>query len=481
MANDALTELKRQHDARTLEFTHVPLGDAETERAAVRCALLEPSLFSNHLDARHFSCDSEAGMVWAAGAEILRAGRPVNEWTINDALENMGVEYPATFLSHLTDVYTPPGGFEGYAKILRAWAEYRSLVGLWAKVQNLPADGSAPDMATMFDAIQTEMERLRSDRVATSDRFHLYTAADALAPQPPVAWAVEQLLMPGSVNMIYGPPGVGKTFATLDLAVCFALGVPWADLKLMGGPVLIVDEESGKRRLAERLGKCLRGHYADEKLPIHYVTMAGCDLRGAADQAALRDLVERTGARLVLIDALVDVALGADENSVKDMIPVLHGLRQTVDATGATALLIHHPNRAGSYRGSSAIAGALDAILEFDKASGTQALWDLRTEKQRDGEPINLRLMLRWDGDMFDVKRAPDAPKAETFSKAESYVLRVLADGPMKKVDIEAGADSCSEDAARKAVYSLTNRGKIKRIDKGGSGSVATYALADPE
>ncbi len=94
-------------------------------------------------------------------------------------------------------------------------------------------------------------------------RFTVYSATDALEPQPPIDWIIESLFSAGSVSAIYGEGGSKKTYAMLDAAVCVAIGAQWLDLATSKSAVLIVDEESGRRRLSRRLGDVLRGHMAD--------------------------------------------------------------------------------------------------------------------------------------------------------------------------------------------------------------------------
>src|SRR5687767_8856357 len=53
-------------------------------------------------------------------------------------------------------------------------------------------------------------------------RFNLLSAAQALQPQPPIQWIVENLLAEASLNIFFGEPGCKKTWALIDMAVCVA-------------------------------------------------------------------------------------------------------------------------------------------------------------------------------------------------------------------------------------------------------------------
>jgi hypothetical protein len=315
-------------------------------------------------------------------------------------------------------------------------------------------------------------------------RLTIFTAADALAPLPEIVWALESYFVSPSVNVLYGPPGTGKTYALLDFAVCFALGVPWLSLQTAGGPVLIVDEESGFRRLSGRIAECLRGHRAGPETPLHYITLAGLNLSSQPDRDALAAAIAQTGARLVIVDALLDVAGGADENSATELIPLLHGLRQIADAAGAAVVVIHHANKLGDLRGSTAIRGAADAVVQFGPAAGTQTLTQMATEKQRDGIPQTVRLEMRFGGGEFFCVRAADAPHdaGVILTKVEKFVLQTLEAGPRERDAIMH--DKAAPGAAgtiRNAIYRLVGNGLIRRADAGGKGSVATFELVAPE
>ena len=82
------------------------------------------------------------------------------------------------------------------------------------------------------------------------ERYVIRDASYALAPLPPIEWIIDQLISEGSVNLFYGEPGSKKTYSLLSLGVCVALGKSWLRFDTSQQDVLIIDEESGERRLA---------------------------------------------------------------------------------------------------------------------------------------------------------------------------------------------------------------------------------------
>lgn len=313
---------------------------------------------------------------------------------------------------------------------------------------------------------------------AEKPRYKLMWARDALQPQPPIDWIVEGVVSAGSTSVIMGDAGCGKTWLTLDLAVAVASNADaWLGYKLTGGPVLIVDEESGPRRLARRLADVLRGHNAGPQTPLAYTTLNRFDLWKPEDADAIMAATREVGARLVVLDALMDLLPGRDENSVKDVLPGLLALRDVAEATNAALVVIHHANKSGGYRGSSSIKGEVDTMLEVTKDGN---LLKIRHVKARDVEEIRFSALMNFDHDLFNLspaaETADDAPAL--FTKGERFVLRYLAEhGASETTTMARAADSCSPETARRAVYALADKKLVARADDGGPGSLATYKL----
>lgn len=344
----------------------------------------------------------------------------------------------------------------------------------WFEEAILGGDGSDPGLDPQQPKQSTHPQQ--------QPRYILHSAAEALQPQPPIDWVVERLFCAGSVSLVVGEGGSKKTWSMLDMAVCVALGVDWLGFPTQQSPVLFVDEESGQRRLARRLGDVMRGHGADDKTPIWYTCLVGFNYReGPEDLGELQTLVSGSGARLVVIDALADVMIGGDENSVKDVQPVFHGLRQVAEATDVAIVMMHHSNKAGSYRGSTAMHGAVDLLLMMDSKAGENYI-AFDVEKARDVEPHKFAATGNWSPDMFNLTVASPPAASDNCTKAERYVLRYLEEnGESCMEDIKAHADACSEESARRAVYSLADKRKVRRSNVGGRGSKSLYDLVEED
>jgi hypothetical protein len=311
-------------------------------------------------------------------------------------------------------------------------------------------------------------------------RFHTYEADEALAPLPPMQWVIDQLFSRGSLSLLVGAPGSFKTYIALIMAICVALGKSFLNMATTQGGVLLIDEESGESRTKRRIREVMQGMGAGMGVPFAWTSLACLNLREVAEVTELSMLIDLKKPVLVIIDALADVAPGADENSVRDMIPVMLALRSLADKKQVAILVIHHANKMGGYRGSTAISGAVDLMLMVEK-KGTDNI-EFTTEKCRDIEPRTFSAFIEFDDVNGTVKLQPalTATKTPYYSKSEQYVIDHLTKNKQAAIDdIEANADRCTPEAARRATYALVNKGIVKRANSGARGVKAVYEL-DP-
>lgn len=332
---------------------------------------------------------------------------------------------------------------------------------------------------TITNEIFEKMRVQDNDGTASKSRYEILSAVDALQPQPPIEWIVDGLISAGSVNVFYGEGGSKKTWALLDMGICIARGEDWLNFKTQAGSVLVIDEESGQRRIKLRIGDVLRGHNADSSTPIHCVSLAEFDFGDPNDIGELYNLIINTKARLVIIDALADVMPGRDENAVKDVQPIFLSLRRIAEETQAAMVIIHHANKGGNYRGSTAIKGAVDLLLSVESKTGKNEI-TFKTEKARDTIASSFAASANFMTEKFWLIPSTTTPTLGIFSKGQRYVLRyLLANGESSMKDIMDKADSCNTTAAKNGVYELAEKGLVKRVNDGGRGVMAIYDLTD--
>lgn len=295
--------------------------------------------------------------------------------------------------------------------------------------------------------------------------FKILTAADALSPRPPLEWLVDSLILPGSVSLFAGEPGSKKTWALLHLACSIASGKTWLGFPVKQTAALIIDEESGQRRILDRLAEILLGLSIGKDTPVYAISLHAFDLRDDDGVQTLEDAISITQAGFVVIDALADVAPGADENSVKDMIPLMLNLRRLADKTQAAIAVIHHTPKAktSAYRGTSAIAGAVDLLIQIESAP-TEALIKFSTAKTRDGEPQTFYATAAWDAYEGTFTLSETGSGQVQKQGAKAFILDYLRTHQKATVDeIMANATGCTPQSAKRTLYTLANQGLVKK------------------
>ncbi|MGI8921107.1 MAG: AAA family ATPase [Solirubrobacteraceae bacterium] len=200
--------------------------------------------------------------------------------------------------------------------------------------------------------------------------------AASIPPEPP--WLAGGYLAPGVVTLLAGKPKIGKS--TLALAIGEAIDTNRSEFlgrEVNGGAVVYLSEEGAATLVHKLPAGNLRLLTRDQALPRP-------DWPAAIDAA--RREAERVGARLLVADTFTFWgALPADAE--KDAGAVAAALLPLFEAAadGLAVLLVTHTRKSGgedgdAVRGSSALAGAADIVLELERPGGERTG---RTARQR--------------------------------------------------------------------------------------------------
>jgi hypothetical protein len=337
---------------------------------------------------------------------------------------------------------------------------------------------------------RTENTEEKTAGFFTGERFALQPAFTAYQPQPPTEWLVEGLLSKGSVNLLVGEGGSKKTYAMLDMAVCLAQGLGWLNFTTRQANVVWVDEESGSNRMKKRLSQVMSAHQSPPELPFYFTSLAMYNLRTAEHVGQLMLKAWEVEAGLIVIDALADVMPGADENMVRDVVPVFQGLRKVADQTGAAVVVIHHANKSGGYRGSTSMHGAVELMLQVHSKKNTTFI-EFQSVKTRDTGMVNFAAQIHFEpgeGEAERVRLSPAHPteaqkairRGEPISRAGRYVLEYLRDnGESGLKEMVEETDKFSKNYLKKALIELKDSGLIGRTNEGGKGVTAIYDLTE--
>jgi hypothetical protein len=223
---------------------------------------------------------------------------------------------------------------------------------------------------------------------------------------------IKGLLGENTMVVLYGPSGVRKTFAALDLAFHIAAGHVWNDLATRQGAVLYIAAEGGfgiRRRIAALKKK----HGLD--VPFYLVVFPLNLFDDAKHLKALYAAIDKVGqeaavpVKLVVLDTLARVMAGGDENSAQDMSIFVQACDAIRHRTKATTMIVHHSGKdvAKGARGSSALRAATDTELEVSGEQGSKVS-TLKVTKQRDMEELG---PFRFKIEDLELGIAPDGER----------------------------------------------------------------------
>lgn len=205
-----------------------------------------------------------------------------------------------------------------------------------------------------------------------------------LATEYPPLERLLPFMAPGQLGMVYGPPGAGKTWNCLYMALALASGQPfyhWLPLRPLR--VALADGESQKAELQERLrllteaNPLLAG--AGKNLSILPVLGDTCktdgkpwNFKNPEHQSALLRFVNRYNPEVLILDNLSALIPGAEMDGVSWGEETFPWLRQ-IKATGTSVVLIHHTGKDKSRgpRGFSGMTGGEDWEVLVDGKTDT--------------------------------------------------------------------------------------------------------------
>jgi DNA repair protein RadA/Sms len=159
-------------------------------------------------------------------------------------------------------------------------------------------------------------------------------------------------LVPGSVTLIGGEPGIGKSTLLLQCAAALAAGQP----------ALYATGEESVRQVAERARRLS-------------VDAAGLSLVAETAVERILALAVEAGARAIVIDSIQTMSvegIDAAPGAVTQLRESTASLVRHAKATGTAILLIGHVTREGVIAGPRVLEHMVDTVLYFESDTGSR-------------------------------------------------------------------------------------------------------------
>jgi hypothetical protein len=295
------------------------------------------------------------------------------------------------------------------------------------------------------------------------------------------------LLPSEGLAAIIGAEKEGKSLLGLQLGLCISSGdVPFLGREVFGGSVLLIEEEGTVRAMQDRVRRHaaklgLLQRLAD--LPLHLAVRQRFRIDREADIAAIEAEIVRTGAEVVIIGPLAQIAT-FDENKSSEFNPMAQRLVDLIARRHVLIVLIHHRRKADSKsRGPKTVREF------FDSARGTNALTaalDTGIGLQRDPEEDNgvIHLLLR-DGESRRIHFQFDRPSLTVWATDGPVLVFDKAPLPAVEAQLEArhpdgvvrsvvaAALGISATTARDRLDILVGQGRAEKV--GGARGAVLY------
>jgi hypothetical protein len=229
----------------------------------------------------------------------------------------------------------------------------------------------------------SEFWDLPRDEIKTDpyERLNLPSSLEISRLDIKVVYLVHNLIPKESITLLHSIGGVGKTYLMYALGKAVADGEPFFGLDVTKDNVFYIDFENPLPEISDRMKKIGGSenfkiwHLAHDPMPIRF------------DDDSY-EIYKTFPPGLFIIDSLRSSHL-MEENSSKDAAFVMARIKE-IRALGNTFILIHHENKLGGYRGSTAWFDLSDHILKFSRVKKIGS--DEDTDEDNFDLPIRLGL-----------------------------------------------------------------------------------------
>ncbi len=320
-------------------------------------------------------------------------------------------------------------------------------------------------------------------------------------PLPPPAWLIADWFPVGTQGIISAESGTYKSWLALDLAISVASGTPFLGQfpVLDPGGVTFIQEENAPNDVQGRVARIekARGISTGVGDPVDYplriANIAGFDLTNPDHRDRIERIATRSEQRLIILDPFYMMLGDADENSGRDIRPVITWAKGFTGRHPRTGLwIVHHTNKASvnaraalNMRGHSSLsnwAGNTVSLSILDPRLMTlQVERRFRSFAQPPLASIHFGIGGEANPDRYEVliDRLHETTRQTRDKTTETtLIMRHLVDLPQPRtgasVDDLRAALNISDEGINRAIGILITKGEIKQVSDG-SGAARAF------
>jgi archaellum biogenesis ATPase FlaH len=259
-----------------------------------------------------------------------------------------------------------------------------------------------------------QIEKQIEEKIGTNLLSYLIRWNEMLNLDIKIEYLLDKLIPKGSIILLFGRGGIGKTSLCLQIARAIAEGLPFGNLQTLKTPVYYIDFENPLSVLKQRL------EYIGNTENV-YIWHISNKLKPPRLDTKEWELYKQLTAGLLIFDTY-RASHQLDENKSQDMAIIMAKLKELREL-GFTIIFLHHTPKGNEsiYKGSTAILDLVDHVLSIEsvKEEGEPIEFD-RDNLYRFGariktryEPYHIFLKFNPDVKSFDVAKDPDIEKIQ--------------------------------------------------------------------
>ena len=227
------------------------------------------------------------------------------------------------------------------------------------------------------------------------ERYHLYTVKELLELRDDNSrWIVPHMIPRVGRTFVYGKGGEYKSSVLFDLCIAVASGGQMLEQFPIQtfGPVMLLSTESSIYENQMRLLSHMRARNVNPQVVQLRYGQSRLKIDKKEDYEELIRMIEEVRPVLLVLDPYISFLSGS-ENNASEVAVFTDGLDYIIEKYNLSVAVIHHANRGGELRGSTAVQGWCDAILKFDSDRDVKLpnfphpvrIIHVKGEKQRNG------------------------------------------------------------------------------------------------
>jgi replicative DNA helicase len=314
--------------------------------------------------------------IFQAIKDLDELGEPINLLTLNDILQKQGLLENcggAYYLHQILDNVIAPSNIESHGKLIREASGKRSLYLCLQKA--LTQSSAGENAAQIVEKIKQDLTIFENEFLVNKEKdlgrliLDVDEFCQKVSELPTRQTILNPWLKENSIVLISGWRGTGKTWFALGLLDAITGAKPFGPWQTLNPvPCLFLDGEMPAQDIKERISSL--GLTFNRQNPLYIMSDAlanqcglpRVDLTNETWRSTLKRLLTEKGIKLWVLDNIASLASGIDENVKKDWDPINQWLLE-LRFSGISTIMLHHVNKEGGQRGTSAREDNLDISI----------------------------------------------------------------------------------------------------------------------